>query len=140
MAVRCLRVEDGGETKKTVLAPEQELWVSLSPSSGGPVAWPAVHAPSLCCMKRGPSPAATGGRGLDLWRGVLDGCAAHGSYLQEDLTVGSLQIRSGLKTGYPSCFGGVCSMSLFVLVVGDGKEQGGAVQHRLDPMQQSPLG
>lgn len=31
-------------------------------------------------------------------------------------------------------------MSLFVLVGGNGKEQGGVVQHHPDPMQQSLLG
>lgn len=67
-----------GTPKRTVLASEQELWLSLLPSPGGAAAWPEAHALSLCCMKRGPSPAATGGgvgtavwtRGEDYWMAV----------------------------------------------------------------------
>lgn len=49
MAARCLRVEHGGDTKKTILAPEQELLVSLPPSPGRTVAWLAADAPSYWC-------------------------------------------------------------------------------------------
>lgn len=45
MVVRFLRVEDGGDTRKTILAAEQELWVSLSSSTGRAVAWPMADVP-----------------------------------------------------------------------------------------------
>lgn len=94
MAARCPRVEDGGDTKKdclglgaralalTVTFPQWSSSLASSPRSFVALyeMWP------ITCSHWWWG----GDSGLDPRRGLLDGCARHCPYLQEDLTVGSL--------------------------------------------------